>query len=141
MGMCVLAPTVGRMAMRMMVVMMMDVVAMIRHGGATLARRLSRATKRRLEGASLHPHQSESNRYDQGITDALNRVDGRIHSGCGQIERRRGNAYDCNGDDGLQQRRCEGQGDAAPPRLAVRDQVGRDHRLSVSRSGRMENSI
>src|SRR5262245_16076501 len=104
MGMCVLAPPIGRMAVRMMVVMMV-VIAMMRHCCAHLARWLSRAAKRHHEGTSLHPHQSESNRDDQGITDALNRVDGSIHSGCGQIEQRRGNADECNGDDGLQQDR------------------------------------
>ena len=57
------------------------------------------------------------------------------------LQQHRGDADDRHRDQRLQQRRGEGQHDAAPPGLLVGDQVGRDHRLAVAGPGGVEDAV
>ena len=95
----------------------------------------------RDERASLHPQQPHADKNNERIAQNLDRIDGAGHRGGGGIEQRRRNAHDQHCDERLHQRRGKRQHDPAPPGLLVGDEIGRDHRLAVTRAGGMEDAV
>ena len=93
------------------------------------------------ESSALHPQQPRADRDDQQIAHDLDHPHGVAHHLGGGAEQRRGDADDRDRDQRLQHRRGERQHDAALPGLVIGDEVGRDHRLAVTRTGGVEDAV
>ena len=99
------------------------------------------ARKRAMKRAALHPEQAArpSPRSERSSTIS-------IHQTAWPMVRRSRRAAPprCrrrDRDQRLQERRGEGQDDAAPPGLLIGDEIGRDHRLAVARAGGVKDPV
>src|SRR5262249_15800542 len=79
--------------------------------------------------------------HDQGITDNLNDADGVTHRFGRRAKKCCGDADNGNSGECLQDRRRKRQHDATAPGFVIRDQIRRNHRLSVAGSGGMKKAV
>ena len=129
------------MVMVLVAVTMMLVIVRRRHCGADRVQRTAHAARGIHKAPALDPDQPRADQRDQPVTDDLDHPFGVAKLSCGGIEHNAGDADDCDRNERLQQRRGERQHDAAPPGLVVGNDVRRDHRLAVARTGRMEDAV
>jgi len=139
-------PMVVIMRVMMIVVVVMVVVVIVIVRVVMMAMilhmmRLLFLAQQTQEGATFHPQQAQTDQHDQGITDNLDDTDGVAHRLGGCAEKGCGDADNGNGGKCLQNRRCKRQHDPPAPGFVIRDQVGRNHRLSVAWSGGVKNAV
>ena len=80
----------------------------------------------------LHPQEPQAHDADHRETDDHGPAHGVTHRLGRGVEQHCGGRHDDDCRQRLKDRRSEGQNDAAPPRLVIGDEVGRDHRLAVT---------
>ena len=73
--------------------------------------------------APLDPEQPGAERGNQPVADNLDPPDGAVHGAAGGAKQNRGDTHDRDRDQRLQDRRGKREHDAAPPGLAVGDNV------------------
>jgi hypothetical protein len=91
--------------------------------------------------APLRPAEAHSDRDDDEIARDLDHPDGTAHRGGGCAEHCGRDADHCDRGERLQERRGKRQHDAAPPRLAVGDEIGRDDSLAVTGTRGMQDAV
>jgi hypothetical protein len=119
-----------------MIVVRMPVVVV-----CTSSRRAFERAQRGDERLPLHPQQSRADHDDERVARDFDHVHGSVHRRRRRIQERRGNTHEHHGHKRLQQRGREREDHAAPPGLAIGDDIGRDHRLAVARTGGMEDAV
>ena len=112
-----------------------------RHRGRQLQVGFARYRQRTEKAATLDPNQPRAERRDQPITCDLDGALGTAHGPGGNVEQPCTDPDDHHRDQRLRQRGGEGQRDAAPRCFLVGDEIGRDHRLAMSRPGRVEDAV
>jgi hypothetical protein len=120
------------MAMVVIVVMVAMIVRMLR---------MLFAAQQTQEGTAFHPQQAQADQYNQRITDNFDDADGVTHRFCRRTKERGGDPDNGNSRECLQHRRCKREHDASAPGFVIRDQIRRNHRLSVARPGGVKYSV
>ena len=128
------------MIMTMIVVMM---VVLVRGRRRRSPDRLGLVQRTRLanERPALHPQKPQPNDDDQRVAQRLDHVDRHLHRRCGRIQHRGRDPDQHHRDQSLKNGGGKGEHNAAFPRLLVGDEIGRDHRLAVTGTGRMKHAI
>ena len=122
-------------------VTMVRVIVIARcHRGADGGGAMERVQERH-ERPPLHPQQSHADDDDERVADDFDHVDRAAHGRRGRVQHRSRHAHKDHRDQRLYQRRGERQDHAARPGLVVRDDVRRDHRLAVARTGGVKNAV
>ena len=158
---CVIMMGVAAVIMRMGVTMRMRVSIGVRMGvsvrvrgvamGMRVTMSMSVAVRRLMTGTifpprvdkrpPLDPEKPRAQHRDQPIADHLDPAHRLVHRACSGAEQHRGDAHDRDCDQRLQNRGGKRQRNAAPPGLAIGDDVRRNHRLAVTGAGGMKDAI
>ena len=143
MGVIVMRVVVVMRVVMAMIVVMMPMIMMMRMRGRGSADALRRAQQRPFgeEAPALGVEKLRAHQRDQRIARDLDPPHRGAHRLRGRAEQRRRDADHGDRDQRLHQRGGKREHDAALPGLLVGDQVGRDHRLAVTRPRGVENSV
>ena len=90
---------------------------------------------------SLDPEQPGAHRRHHHIGGDLQPAGSLLHGNGGEVEDHGNAADDQNGGQGLRKGRGEGEQDALLQRVFAGQHIGRNHRLAMARTCRMENTI
>ena len=138
-------PIVMMMSVMMAARIIMGVTAMrmtVRFEVGGAARRVGpQSTERAKKAITLDHNGPGAEEHDQAITNDFDNLDRIAHELGSGAEEHGADSDDQYGGQRLHYRRCERQGDAATPSLVIGKEIGRNHRLAVAGSGRMEDAV